>query len=204
MGDVQEAFYSLAPHLLDTSVDTDGTIHFADRLFVYFHTEMFATLFDNMEDVAGPVIRRKIKAFGEDAGQQIAAKMDAEFEDTSIKEVAGLLNDSGFDLAAIKQLGKTDDHAQIEKIFGYGRHVGWVGQSTIETHEDGTMMIHAENTFESASNGETGKKECRFLTGVIQGMMQHFWDRDNITADEKQCACQGHDRCTFEVTADGS
>ncbi len=203
MSDVQEAFYRLAPHILDAQVDDDGQIEFADRRFVYFHTTMFSRLFEKMEDVAGPVIDRKIQEFGHEAGHGIAAKMDAEFESVNIRDALSILTDSGFDIGGVRELKKTDTRAQIEKIFGYGRHVGWIGPAEIlDYDEDRTIRISTENAFESTSYGTTGNKECKFLTGVLKGMMAYFWDTSDLHAEETSCACEGDDRCIMVVQRD--
>jgi predicted hydrocarbon binding protein len=203
MSDVQEAFYRLAPHILDAEVSDDGTIEFADRRFVYFHTDMFSTLFEKMKEVGGPVIDRKIQEFGDEAGHGIAAKMDAEFESVNIRDALSLLQDSGFDIGGVRELGKTDTRSQIEKIFGYGRHVGWIGPAEILEYDDGTeIRIATTNTFESTSYGQTGNKECSFLTGVLKGMMAYFWDTEDLHVEETSCACEGEDRCIMVVRRD--
>jgi len=202
MSDVQEAFYRLAPHIIDAQASDEGQIRFADRRFVYFHTTMFSRLFGKMEDVAGPVINRKITAFGEEAGHGIAEKMDAEFRSVNIRDALSLLQDSGFDISSVTELGKTDTPSQIQKIFGYGRHVGWIGPAEILDYTEGkTIRIGTENAFESSSHGETGNTECSFLTGVLKGMMAYFWDT-SVTAEETSCTCEGDDRCIMVVRRD--
>lgn len=203
MVDIQEAFYRLAPHLMDSSVQDDGTISFADRRFVFLHTKMVAELFSRMEEVAGPVIRSRIELFGEEAGLDIAAKMDEEFRDVNVRKLFRLLKDSGFDVQGIRGISPTDPESQMEKIFGYGTHVGWVGYVDIESYEEGEEAIFsAENTFESDSYGTTGNLECRFIKGVLKGIVAYFWDQD-VSIEETSCACEdeadGH--CRFEVTA---
>ncbi|MDY6771096.1 MAG: hypothetical protein SV186_04020 [Candidatus Nanohaloarchaea archaeon] len=203
MSKVQDAFYKLAPHILDSEVSDDGTILFADRRFVYFHTQMFSRLFENMEDVAGPIIKRKIKSFGEDAGRQIAANMDEEFKDINTRDALGLLKDSGFDISSVKELGKTDTLSQLHKIFGYGRYVGWIGEVEVrEYQEEERLRFATPNTFESTSYGQTGDKECKFLEGVVKGMIGYFWDTENIISEETQCACEGEPVCELVVTRD--
>lgn len=200
MSDIQESFRRLAPHLMDSSVDEDGTVSFADRRFVYLHTAMVSELFSRMEEVAGPVIRSRIELFGEEAGLDIAGKMDEEFRDVGFREMLRLLRDSGYSIQDIATIRPTDPESQMQKIFGYGSHVGWVGDVDLETYERGEEAVFlAHNTFEAASYGETGGLECRFIKGVLKGIVAYFWDAD-VEIEETACACQGGDHCRFEVT----
>lgn len=204
MTERQQAFRQLAPHLVDFSADDDGARTYAGRRFVFFHTTMFAELFEDMKDVAGPVIDTRISAFGQQAGHQIAAKLDAEFSDSSVLDILRLLAASGFDLSSLLKISDTDDHAQMEKIFGLGSFDGWVGDITVLEYEDGEQArFRAENTFESSSYGETGETECRFIPGVIGGILAYFWDTETSVTEEG-CACTGADACQVLVTAAGA
>lgn len=64
MEDSSDAFYRLAPHLIDLGVDEEGIRTYAGRRFVFMDTNVFAKIFDNMEQVAGPVINSRIEEFG--------------------------------------------------------------------------------------------------------------------------------------------
>ncbi|MDY6778122.1 MAG: hypothetical protein SVU32_05615 [Candidatus Nanohaloarchaea archaeon] len=191
MGDPQESFYKLAPHLVDSEVSSDGKIQYADRRFVFFHSDMFAELFDNMEDVAGPVIQRKVKDFGFQAGKEIAEKMDEDFKDVGLLELLRLLFATWFDIGNMLAIRPTDPEAQMQKIFGYGRYVGWLGPATILEYEEGHAVFRFEDTFESYSYGETGEVECRFTTGVIKGLCAFYWNDDDLEAEHEKCRCKG-------------
>ncbi|MDY6771094.1 MAG: 4-vinyl reductase [Candidatus Nanohaloarchaea archaeon] len=203
MTERQQAFHDLAPRIVDLDVADNGIISYADRRLVFFHTKMFAKLFKNMEDVAGPVIKRKIKEFGSNAGHTIASKLDEEFKQSSRFDELKLILQSR-DMDALRKISDMDDLAQIEKILGLGTYDGWVGDVTFDTYEEGKKAIfEAENTFESYSYGETGDKECKFITGVVEGILGYFWETD-ITAEELQCACEGHDTCRIRAEAENA
>jgi len=204
MTERQQAFRRLAPHLVDFSVDDAGDRAYAGRRFVFFHTTMFAELFEDMRDVAGPVIDTRISAFGRRAGQQIAAKLDAEFSDSSAFDILRLLVASGFDVSGLLSISDDDDRAQMEKIFGLGSHDGWVGRIEVVEYEAGEQAVfRAENTFESSSYGETGETQCRFIKGVISGILAYFWETET-SVEEQACACAGADACRVHVTAQGA
>lgn len=201
MTERQQAFHDLAPRIVDLDVSNNGLVSYADRRLVFFHTKMFATLFKNMEDVAGPVIQRKIKEFGSQAGKSIASKLDQQFKESTKFDELKLVIQSR-DMSALRKISDTSDLAQIEKIFGLGTYDGWVGDVEIEEYEEDTKaVLSAANTFEAESYGQTGQKECRFLTGVIEGILEYFWDTE-VTAEETRCACEGADSCRVEVTAE--
>lgn len=196
MGDVQDSFYRLAPHLLDTALDEDGTIDYAGRRFVWFHTDVFATLFDIMEEVAGDGIEERIEEFGYVAGQNIAEKMDQEFKDVGLLEVVKLVVASGFDIGGVRDIAPTDDMAQINKIWGYGRYVGWTGHVGIEEYEEGERAVFAaKNSFEADSYGDTGEQECSFVPGVLKGIVSYYWGEEDLAAREEDCECAGDDAC---------
>jgi hypothetical protein len=190
MPETQEAFYRLAPHLIDTSVSNDGRIEYAGRRFVFFHSKMFATLFENMEEVTGPVIHQQIQKFGFKAGKEIASKMDAEFRDIGVVDILTLLLKSRFSILDILRIAPANDRAQIEKIFGYGRRVGWIGAIDILVYETGHAKFRFKNeTFEAFSYGKTGKKECKFSTGVVKGLCAYYWDNDDLEVVHEKCHC---------------
>lgn len=200
MTKVQHAFYRMAPHIVDFTVDDDGQISYAGRRFVFFHTDMFARLFEHMEAVAGPVIQSEIEDFGEAAGKQIASKMDASFRESTLLDAIKLFVQSGFDYQALKVLRRTDNQAMIEKILGLGMYDGWIGEVEINTYEDGEkMVVQAANTFESYSYGESEESQCVFLQGVIKGILAHYWNTDDLTVREDMCRCTGHDTCRMVV-----
>lgn len=202
--ETQEAFYRLVPHLVDIDVDDDGTIKYAGTRFVFFRTAIFADLIEAMRDVAGPVIERKIQDFGVQAGKDIAARMDREFKDTSPIEIIKLLFETGFNLSDILDIKPTDSEAQINKIYGYGRYVGWVGGvDTIEYSPGERYEIKWDNSFESYSHGETGQPECRFITGVLKGLCATYWELEpeKLSVTEEACISEGADQCHVIVEA---
>lgn len=209
MAEVRDSFYRLAPYLTDSEPDERGVIEYADRRFVFFHTKMFAQLFQDMEEVAGPVIQSRIKKFGENAGRYIASKMDEDFKDVSLVDVVKLVFQSGFDIESVKGISDTDDLSQVEKIFGYGSYVGWLGDVDIVEFEEGQRAeFHFYNSFESYSYAECAKEQvcendgtsCGFLTGVIKGIVAYYWDEEDLSAEETQCASNPeHDACTIVV-----
>lgn len=203
MKDPNEAFYKLAPELIDVDVDEEGKRDYAGRRFTFVDANVFARIFDNMEEVAGPVIRSRIKKFGETAGKEIGEKMDKEFKKVGKKQTLGLLWKSGFDISSLRAIKPTDTETQLEKIMGYGTHVGWFGDTEIEEYtENEEIRIRINNTFESYSYGVTGRKECRFILGVIEGIIEHFWTVE-VEGEELQCDCESieNEACIFEVTA---
>ncbi|MDY6777496.1 MAG: hypothetical protein SVU32_02425, partial [Candidatus Nanohaloarchaea archaeon] len=101
MSEIQQAFYRLAPHIVDFEPSDEGVIEYGNRRFVFFHTRMFAALFEKMEEVAGPVIRTRIRRFGEEAGQEIAGKLDSQFRETGLFDALQLLVASGFDTGSL-------------------------------------------------------------------------------------------------------
>ncbi len=204
MVDVQSAFYRVAPHIVDLSVSDDGEIGFAGRRFVFFHTKMFATLFEHMADVAGPVVHGRVEAFGEKAGRQIASKLDDEFRSAGLLDAARLLVRSGFDVAAVRALRQNDTLSQIQKIFGLGTFDGWVGTVAVDDYVEGERLaVTAENTFESYSYGagdDADQPRCRFLRGVLAGIVGYYWDVDDVAVEEETCRAAGSDACRMVVT----
>lgn len=203
MKDPNEAFYKLAPELIDVSADEDGKREYAGRRFTFMDANVFARIFDNMEEVAGPVIRSRIEKFGKTAGAEIGEKMDKEFKDVSARETLGLLWKSGFDVSSLKAIKPTDSETQFAKILGYGTHVGWIGETEVQEYTEGKKVrVRASNTFESHSYGVTGRKECRFILGVLEGIMSYFWDSE-VEGEEVQCGSESieNDVCIFEVKA---
>lgn len=206
MKNTEDAFYDLAPELVDIGVDKEGKREYASRRFIFMDANVFAKIFDDMEDVAGPVIRGQIKNFGETAGEKIGKKMDQSFEESSTSSTLGLLWNTRFDYLNVKAIKPVDNESQFRKILGYGRFAGWMGKTEIHEYEDGERLeISAKNTFESYSYGRTGRKECKFMTGVLEGLMHHFWDRE-VEAEEVECSCESFDSdgCVFEVETDES
>lgn len=190
MSKTQEAFFRLAPHLINTNVSNDGTIEYAGRRFVFFHTKMFARFFENMEEVTGPVIHQQIQKFGFKAGKEIAAKMDDEFRDIGPIEILKLLIRSRFSILDILRIAPVNDKAQMEKIFGYGRRVGWVGEIEIMEYETGHAKFQFKDpSFEAFSYGDTGKKECKFSNGVVKGLCAYYWDNDDLEVVHEKCHC---------------
>lgn len=202
MTDVQHAFYRLAPHIVDLAVDDDGTRAFAGRRFVFFQTKLFAHLFEDMREVTGPVVDSLIQNFGEQAGHDIASKMDAQFRDSGLLAAVKLLVASRFDWRALNAIRPTDTETMIEKIFGLGIFDGWIGDVTIEAYDEAerTMRVRAENTFESYSYGDTGETQCAFLQGVLKGMLTYYWEEDGLVVQEEACRCAGDDACLMVVT----
>lgn len=197
----QEAFYRLAPHTVGMDVSEDGEIRYAGRRFVFFHTRMFADLFENMEDVAGPVIEEKIEEFGEAAGKDIATRLDDELSDTTRLDALKLLFRSGFALRTVLALAKDTPRAQIEKIFGLGRYDGWIGPVDILEYDEGERAVFSvANTFESDSYGATGSQECRFMRGVLKSILEHFWDVEPLHVEETACISSGDGRCRMVVS----
>lgn len=197
---VQDAFYKVVPHLVDTGVNDDGTISYADRRFVLFYTPMFSHLVEAMKEVTGPIIETEIRDFGVQAGSNIAEKMDAKFKDSSLMDTLSLLVKTGFDIRSLRQISDTGDMSMIQKIFGYGQFVGWVGRIDIEAYSPGEEAVfRVYNSFESDSYGETGKKECSFVLGVMKGIMSYYWETTNITVTETACICEGADTCRVKV-----
>lgn len=207
MRDTSDAFYELAPHLVDFDVDEEGVREFGGRRMVFLDVNVFAKIFDNMEDIAGPVIQTRIKEFGVKAGKNIGDKVDAEFEDVDNLQKLELLLKSRFKIGALQKIKNTDSRSQLQKILGYGTYAGWMGETEIMEYSEGEkLQIKAYNTFESHSYGDTGRKECKFLQGVLQGLMKHFWQME-VDSEELECACESvdNDFCLYEVTAtDGS
>lgn len=203
MTTVQESFYELAPYLIDITVDNNGNRSYKGRDFVYFRTGLFSELFKSMKEVIGPVANRKIKEFGVDAGSDIAKGMDEAFKDTGILDITQIAVKSGFDFQNILNLRPTDDVSQLHKIFGYGRYVGWIGPVEIKNYSDNEeIVVEVENTFESYSYGQTGEKQCKFLTGVFEGLMNYYWQNNDLESEEVKCACQeGHQKCSMKVVA---
>lgn len=202
MSEKQDAFYELAPILVDTEVDEDGVIEFAGRRFVYFHTDMFAEFFENMKDVAGPVVDREIEEFGFQAGKFIAEDMDEEFEEVSVKEVLTLIYKSGFNVSAVMKISDTDSLSQLEKISGYGKYVGWIGDINFEEYTEAEKSVFTvENTFESDSYGKTGQKQCKFMRKTFEGIFSYYWKED-LKSREVECRSEGHERCKMVIEKD--
>jgi hypothetical protein len=205
--EVDKAFYELAPDLIDIGVDEQGKREYAERRVVFIDANVFAKIFDDMEEVAGPVIRGQIKNFGKSAGSKMARKVDQKFKEVSTSGTLGLAWKSGFDVFNVKAIGNTDTQSQFKKILGYGRYAGWLGEAEVlEYRECEKIKVEAMNTFESYSYGRTGGKECNFLKGVFEGLMEYFWDREDIEAEEVECSCESFesDKCVFQVSLDGS
>ncbi|MCJ7429446.1 MAG: 4-vinyl reductase [Candidatus Nanohaloarchaeota archaeon QJJ-5] len=203
MSDIQDAFYDLAPHMIDIAVDDDGTIEYAGQRFVFFHTDMFAELFENMREVAGPVIDTKIKEFGYQAGQYIAERMDDAFNGLQPVMMLRLLVGTGFDIGTLKTIAPTDNRSQFEKIAGYGKYVGWLGDFSFEEYEDNErLVLTAKNTFESYSYGETGETQCMFLRHTFRGIVAYYWDADEIQVKETACQCKGDTVCRMVIERD--
>jgi predicted hydrocarbon binding protein len=203
MTERQQAFHDLAPRVVDLDVSNNGLVSYAGRRLVFFHTDMIAELFKNLEDLAGPIMQRKIKEFGAGAGHTMASKLDAEFRDSSKFEDLQLILDPP-ELDKLRSIEDTSNLGQIEKILGLSTYDGWVGDVDIEDYEDGKQATFiVTNSFEAASHGQTGEKQCRFFTGVIEGILEYFWDTD-VTAEETSCACEGDDTCRIEATAENA
>jgi len=131
MTERQQAFHDLAPRVVDLDVSNNGIVSYAGRRLVFFHTDMVAKLFQNMEDLAGPIMQRKIKEFGSEAGHTIASKLDAEFRDSSKFEDLQLLLDPP-ELDKLRSIQDTSNIGQIEKILGLSTYDGWIGDVDIE------------------------------------------------------------------------
>ncbi|MFB6208164.1 MAG: hypothetical protein ABEJ69_02345 [Candidatus Nanohaloarchaea archaeon] len=201
MSEIQDSFYRLAPQIIDLDPSDEGVIEFSDRRFVFFYTDLFKELFDDMKEVAGPVIETRIKKFGKTAGDQIASKLDEDFKNTSVIETMKILVGSGFNVSDLKTISDSSPRAQMEKIFGLGMYDGWIGHAEVMEYQEGEeLAVEAENTFESQSHGQTGETECKFLTGVVEGMTGYFWDVE-VEAEETQCACQEeYSSCRIELS----
>ncbi len=203
MTERQQAFHDLAPRVVDLDVSNNGIVSYAGRRLVFFPTKMIADLFQNMEDLAGPIMQRKIKEFGSEAGYTIASKLDTEFRNSSKFDDLQLILDPP-ELDKLRSITDTSNLGQIEKILGLSTYDGWVGDVAIEDYEDGNHAAFiTKNGFEAESHGETGEKECRFFTGVIEGILTYFWDTE-VTAEETRCACEGKDSCRIEATAENA
>lgn len=196
MTEIEDAFYDLTPHFIDIEVDKDGIVEFEGQRFVFFHTDMFAELFENMREVAGPVIDQEIKQFGYQAGQYIAERMDKAFHGINPVELLRLLIATGFDFRTIRAVAPTDNESQMAKIAGYGRYVGWLGNLRFKEYEDNERTVFiVENSFESYSYGETGETQCIFLRHTFRGIVAHFWETEDISVEETACRCEGNDVC---------
>lgn len=202
MKETDEAFYSLAPHLIDVDVDEKGEREYGGRRLLFVDSNVFAKIFDDMEKVAGPVINSQIKGFGKSAGARIGRKMDEEFLEVSKREVIKIIWKSRFDIPSVRAIRSTDTLSQFEKVLGYGRYAGWMGETEVTNYEEGQKVtVEVNNTFESYSYGKTGEKECKFLTGVIEGLIDHFWQAEDIESEEIRCSCESleSDKCVFQV-----
>lgn len=201
MVSTRDAFYELAPHLIDVGVDEEAERGFAGRRFIFMDTNVWAKIIDNMEDVAGPVIQRRVKEFGREAGGNIGEKMSEEFESVSRTQIVSLLFKSNFRVSALRAIRPNDNKSQLQKIMGYAKFVGWYGDSELIGYEEGEYVkFKAENTFESHSYGTTGQKVCSFLSGAIVGIVEHFWETE-VEVEEIQCSSEDEytDHCLFEV-----
>ncbi len=204
MTEIQDAFYNLAEHLVNPDPTSEGTIQYSGRRFVYLHSKMFSKLFERMEEVAGEDVRDRIEMIGIRAGYNIAENMDRHFREKGVMDKLKLIKESGFNMKDILKIKGSSPRDQIEKIFGYGMHVGWLGEVDLEEYEEGKYAKYKyENGFDAFSHGETGEKNCSFITGVIQGMTIFFWDTGNIDAEHVSCVCAGDDACVTEVNFDG-
>jgi predicted hydrocarbon binding protein len=203
MSEKQDAFYELAPLLVDTEVDENGLIEFAGRRFVFFHTDMFAEFFENMKEVAGPVVDREVEEFGFQAGKFIGEEMDNQFRDVSLLEVLGLIYKSGFNVSAVMKLSDTDPLSQMKKISGYGKYVGWLGDMEfLEVKKGQKIVFTIENSFESDSYGETGEKQCKFMREAFRGITSYYWETEELTTEEVECRSEGHERCKMVAKRD--
>lgn len=203
MTNTREGLYKLSPYILDIGVDEDGIREYADRRLVFMNNNVFAKMVDDMEQVIGPVIQQRIKDFGRNAGLNIGKKMTKEFDDVSTKEKISLLFKSNFKISALKAIKETDSKSQMQKLLGYGTFVGWMGKGEITDYEnEQSMTLHVNHTFESHSYGTTGRKECRFFSGAVEGIMGYLWDKD-VEVEETRCDSESvnQEACIFEVKA---
>lgn len=197
----------MAPHLVDMGVDEKGERLYGGRRLLFVDANVFAKIFDDMKQVAGPVIDSQIKGFGESAGSRIGEKMDKRFQEVSGTDALKLLWKSRFEISSVRAISPTDSLSQFQKVLGYGRYAGWMGETEVTEYEEGQKItLEAMNTFESYSYGRTGEKECKFLTGVFKGLMDHFWGAEDIEAEEVRCSCESleSDKCVFQVRNVGS
>ena len=204
MTEIQQAFYELAEHLVSPDPTSEGTIQYSGRRFVYLHTKMFSRLFEKMEEMADDDVEERLDMIGVKAGYNIAENMDRHFKENTALDKLKLIADSGFDLGNVLKLKDSDPRSQIEKIFGYGKHVGWLGNVDVLEYEEGEFAKYRyDNGFDAYSHGETGEKNCRFISGVINGMTIFFWDTGAVETDHVKCVCAGDDKCVTEVRVDG-
>lgn len=203
MTNTREGLYDLAPYLMDIGVNEEGIREYADRRLVFMNTNVFAKMVDDMEQVIGPVIQQRIKDFGRNAGENIGRKMTREFENVTAKEKISLLFKSNFKISALKAIKHTDSESQMQKLLGYGTFVGWMGKGEITNYEEGEKMkLNVNHTFESHSYGTTGRKECRFFSGTVEGIMGYLWDKE-VKVEELHCDSESinQEACVFEVKA---
>ena len=200
MTEIQDAFYDLAPEIIDIDVDEDGRIEYAGQRFVFFHTDMFAELFENMREVAGPVIDSEITEFGYQAGQYIAERMDKAFKTKSPVKMLRLLVATGFDVGTLRTLAPTDNQSQMAKIAGYGKYVGWLSEFEFDEYEEEERVVFlVSNSFESYSYGESDEAKCMFLQHTFRGIVGYFWETDDLTVEETDCRCKGDDVCRMVI-----
>ena len=66
------------------------------------------------------------------------------------------------------------------------------------------MVVEVENTFESYSYDTTGEKQCKFITGVLEGLLKYYWEAENLESEEIQCKCESEENedCQIKVTAE--
>lgn len=146
---------------------------------------------------------RQIEEFGFQAGKFIGEEMDRQFKDVNVLEVLNLVYRSGFNISAVMKISDTDNLSQMEKISGYGKYVGWLGDMEFREYEDREKIVFSiENTFESDSYGETGEKQCKFMRETFRGITSYYWETDDLTTEEIQCRSEGHERCKMVTEID--
>lgn len=203
MGNVQESFFELLPHMVEVGADDQGRIKYAGTRFEYLQTSMFSELFYAMEEATDDSIKQKIEEFGVQAGIDITERVNQDFKDVSILEVVKLLIKSRFNYQAIRNISSTTNKSQLEKILAYGAYVGWFNSGNILEYDKEAPRLEVEifECFEANSYGETGKKECMFLPGVCKGIIACLsdLDPDELIQREEECSSAESDRCKIVV-----
>jgi predicted hydrocarbon binding protein len=203
MGNVQDSFFELLPHMVEVDVDNQGRIEYADTRFEYIQTGMFSELFYAMEEAADENIRHKISEFGVQAGENITKRMNQDFKDVNIVQLIKLVVKSGFNISAIRDISSTENKAQLEKIIAYGAYVGWFESAKVKEYDENVprLEIDIEKSFEVESYNEEDSKGCMFLPGVCRGIMAQLWDLnpEELTQREEKCSASGDKNCKVVV-----
>ncbi len=200
--EVSEAMYRLGYKLTPITPSEVGVIEYHGRRQVAITHSTFVKVQDAFMEFLGASFGKKVMyEIGVNAGQDIARMFKRMAKSGTMTKLRVAFK-SGFDLELLKKIKGNDAVDIIAKIFGYGRHNGWLGKFELVEFDanEGIVRARMQNVFIASYYKQKGIKTkepvCHLIAGVCAGALKEIIGKD-VEIREVKCEARGDEYCEF-------